>query len=171
MRNALGALLVSLCLLTSAVAQDATGRIIGTVTDPAGSVVPNAKISLTNIDTGIRRETTTDAEGAYQILLLPIGRYQVTVEAAGFRKTTMEPQKLEINQSLKLDAKLEIGLSTETVQVMSIASGVETVIATLGQSVTSNQIVSAPLNGRNTLDLALLQPGVIPNFPGTARSA
>src|SRR4051812_1736102 len=166
MRKALGGLLVSLCLLTPAVGQDATGRVIGTVTDPAGSVVQNAKVYLTNIDTGVRRETTTDGEGAYQILLLPIGTYQLTVEAARFRKTTMERQKLEINQSLKLDAKLEIGLSTETVQVMSSASGVETVVATLGHSVTSNQIVSAPLNGRNTLDLALLQPGVIPNLSG-----
>ncbi len=166
MRNALGVLLVSFCLLTSAVAQDATGRIVGTVVDATGAVVPNAKVAAVNVDTGNKRETVTDSEGAYQIVLLPIGRYQLTVEATGFRKSTIEPQKLEINQSLKLDVKLEVGSSTETVEVVSTASGVETVNATLGHSVTSNQIVSAPLNGRNTLDLALLQPGVIPNLSG-----
>lgn len=145
-------------------AQDATGRIIGVVTDPTGSVVPKAKVTVTNVDTGINNETTSSNDGTYQVLLLPIGMYRVTAEAPGFRKVVTSPEKLDINQSLKVDIRLEVGSTAETVQVEANATGVETVNATLGHSVTATQIVNAPLNGRNTLDLALLQPGVIPNL-------
>src|SRR5205823_2298308 len=141
------------------------------VTDQTGAVVPNAKVVVTNVATGESRETTTGSDGSYQILLLPIGTYKVAVEATGFRRASTEPEKLEINQSLKIDVKLEVGSITETVQVRSVATGVETVNATLGHSVTSTQIVNAPLNGRNTLDLALLEPGVIPNLQTSGSTA
>src|SRR5713226_5765585 len=108
-------------------AQDATGRIIGVITDPSGSLVPNAKVTVTNVATGISNEATTDSEGGYQVLLLPIGSYKVTAEATGFRKTVTNAQKLEINQSLKIDLRLEVGSTSETVQVEAVTSGVETV--------------------------------------------
>ncbi len=144
--------------------QDASGRVIGTVTDQTGAVVPNARVVVTNVATAESREDQTGSDGSYQVLLLPIGTYTVSVEAGGFRRASTDTQKLEINQSLKIDIKLEVGATTETVQVQSQAIGVETVNATLGHSVTSRQIVNAPLNGRNTLSLALLEPGVIPNL-------
>jgi len=156
-----------LCALPLA-AQDATGRVIGVVTDPTGSVVPKAKVTVTNVETRVSRDAVTDGDGAYQILLVPIGAYTVSVEAQGFRKTVTSPQRLEINQSLKVDVSLEVGATTETVQVESSASRVETVNATLGHSVTSAQIVNAPLNGRNVLSLALIEPGVIPSNVGGA---
>jgi len=111
-------------------------------------------------------------DGAYQVLLLPIGMYSVTAEARGFRKTITEPQQLEINQALRIDVKMEIGSTTESVTVEVQTSTVDTVSATLGQSVTGAEIQSAPLNGRNVLDLALMAPGVIPNlaFTGIASS-
>ena len=152
-------------------AQDATGRIIGVVTDPSGSLIPNAKVTVTNVATGISNEATTDSEGSYQVLLLPIGSYKVTAEATGFRKTVTNPQKLEINQSLKVDLRLEVGSTSETVQVEAVTSGVETVNATLGASVTATQIVNAPLNGRNVMDLATLMPGVIPAVAGPLATA
>jgi outer membrane receptor protein involved in Fe transport len=146
-----------------AVAQDATGRIIGVVTDPSGSVIPRAKVTVTNVATNGSSEASSAEDGSYQVLLLPIGSYKVTVEASGFRKTVTAPQKLEINQSLKVDVKLEVGSTSETVQVEANASGVETVNATIGQAVSGTQITSAPLNGRNVMSLATLIPGVIPN--------
>ena len=152
-----------LILPVGLLAQDATGRIIGVVTDPSGSLIPNAKVIVTNVATEISTETTTGGDGTYQMLLLPIGSYKVSAEATGFRKTVTSAQKLEINQSLKVDVKLEVGSTAETVQVEASASGVETVNATLGHSVTASQIIGTPLNGRNVLDLALLEPGVIPN--------
>src|SRR5258708_4010434 len=100
-------------------AQDVTGRVIGVVTDPSGSVIPRAKITVTNTDTRISQETLSGSDGSYQVLLLPIGMYSVTAEAQGFRKTVTTPQKLDINQSLKVDLKLEVGATTETVQVES----------------------------------------------------
>jgi hypothetical protein len=144
-------------------AQDATGRIIGVVTDPSGSVIPKVKITVTNAETGATANATTADDGSYQALLLPIGTYRVAAEAQGFRKAITAPQQLEINQSLKLDIKMEVGSTAETVQVESSASGVETVNAQLGMSVTGAEIHSAPLNGRNVMSLATLMPGVIPN--------
>ena len=151
--------------------QDATGRIIGVVTDPTGSLVPRAKVTVTNVATGAKTETTSGEDGSYQALLLPIGAYTVAAEAPGFRRTVTGNEQLEINQSLKVDIKLEVGATSETVQVEANASGVETVNATLGASVTTSQIVKAPLNGRNVMDLATLLPGVIPGVAGTSTTA
>src|SRR6266446_7693690 len=161
------ALLTYLCVTSVSRAQDATGRVIGVVTDPAGAVVPGARITVTNSATGVSRETTSAGDGTYQVLLLPIGMYSVTAEARGFRKIITEPQQLEINQALRIDVKMEIGSTTESVTVEVQTSTVDTVSATLGQSVTGAEIQSAPLNGRNVLDLALMAPGVIPNLAAT----
>ncbi len=150
------------------VAQEASGRVLGVVTDPSGSLVPNAKVTVTNVETGISSDTVTKEDGSYQVLLLPVGSYQVAAEAQGFRRSVTPTQKLEINQSLKIDVRLEVGATTETVQVESTASGVETVVATLGSVVSGSQISEAPLDGRNVMDLATLLPGVIPASDGGA---
>jgi outer membrane receptor protein involved in Fe transport len=160
-------LLVTLVLFSLPIlAQDTVGRVIGVVTDPSGSVIPHAKVVVTNVDTGINKETSTGADGSYQVLLLPVGNYRVSAEAQGFRTSVTSAQKLEINQSLKIDVKLEVGTTSETVQVEANASGVETVVATLGSVVSGSQISEAPLDGRNVFDLATLLPGVIPAQDG-----
>ncbi len=141
-------------------AQDAVGRIIGNVTDPSGAPILGAHITVTNTGTKIVQTMTTDSSGFYQVLSLPIGEYEVTVEAAGFRKEVFAKQKLQINQSLRLDARLSIGQTSESVEVTSQAANVETVSETIGSSVVGETIQRAPLNGRNVLDLAALQPGV-----------
>ncbi|QOY88582.1 TonB-dependent receptor [Paludibaculum fermentans] len=154
----------------AAFGQDATGRVVGVVTDESGAVVPEVKITVTNSNTGVAKSTVTGPDGVYQVVLLPVGSYTVTAEKPGFRKTVTETQPLSINQSLRFDLKLEVGQTTETVQVEATASGVETVNSTLSQTVTGSQITAMPLNGRNVLDLALLQPGVTPSSPGSAGS-
>ena len=180
MQNSLGLIRwLAVCLLLVVLgrfilplaAQEAVGRIIGVVTDPTGAVVPRAKVTVTNVATGAKNETVSDAVGSYQVLLLPIGSYTVTAEALGFRRTATSPQNLEISQSLKIDLKLEVGATIETVQVEANPSGVETINATLGATVTTTQIVNAPLNGRNVFDLALLAPGVIPAVAGPTTTA
>jgi hypothetical protein len=156
-------LLAALVLFSLPIAaQETVGRVIGVVTDPSGSVIPKAKVTVTNVDTNDSKDTTTGSDGSYQVLLLPVGNYRVTAEAEGFRKTVTSAQKLDINQSLKIDVKLEVGTTSETVQVEANASGVETVVATLGSVVSGSQIAEAPLDGRNVFDLATLLPGVIP---------
>ena len=151
------------CLLTTpGTAQDVTGRVVGTVMEAQGAVVPKAKVTVTNTQTGQSHSMLSDATGAYQAVALQIGTYTVSAEHEGFRKALSTPQTLQINATLHVDLKLEVGAVTETVEVAESASAVETASSTLGGSVTGNQIITAPLNGRNALDLALYVPGVIP---------
>jgi len=157
-------MLLGSCLVV--IAQEGTGRVIGTVMDEKGAVVPGANVSVTNVDTHVSRNTATNNEGNFEVLLLRIGNYQVTTEQPGFKKAVSEVEKLQINQALRFDIKLEVGAPTESVTVTSQAAGVETVSPILGQTVQTRQIVNLPLNGRNVLNLALLQPGVSENNPG-----
>src|SRR5271168_678935 len=141
-------------------AQDATGRIFGTVYDPQGLVVPEVWITATNTATQDARAATTTKDGTFQLLALPIGNYRVTAEHTGFRTVISAEQKLLINQALRIDFKLEVGAENQTVEVGAEAAPVETVNPTLGQSITGRTLTNMPLNGRDMLDLALLQPGV-----------
>jgi len=149
-------------LSSAALAQEATGRVAGTVYDQTGAVVPGVHIVVTNTATHIARDTTTDKSGSYQILSLPIGDYTVSADHKGFTPVTTSASTLEINQTLKIDIKLQVGSETQTVTVETTAATVETVNPTLGSTVSGREIANAPLNGRNALDLALLQPGVLP---------
>ena len=153
-------LLLAALAATMCPAQDATGRIIGNVTDPSGAPILGAQVTVTNTATHLSEKASTDRDGYYQVIALPIGQYQVTVEQAGFRKQTFEHQALQINQSLRLNAQLQIGALSETVEVTGQAPNVETESETVGSSVIGETIQRAPLNGRNVLDLAKLQPGV-----------
>src|SRR5208282_2639687 len=145
--------------------QAATGRIFGTVVDQQGASVPGAAVTATNEATHVSNAATTTNEGYFEVLDLAIGTYTVTVEHAGFTKYVTKANKLLINQSLKFEITLKIGTPSQTVTVESQATTVETESPTLGQSVTSRPLVNLPLNGRNVLDLALLQPGVTESDP------
>jgi outer membrane receptor protein involved in Fe transport len=151
-------------------AQNAAARIVGNLTDPNGRGVPSAKVSVVNVDTQVHYDTTSNGEGYFQAPDLPIGRYNVIIEADGFRRVTYENQLLQINQVLRIDAKLEIGALSEIVEVKEQATVVETVNPTLGASVTGRTLTDLPLNGRNVLQLTLLQPGVTPNNPDDGSS-
>ena len=141
-------------------AQDATGRIFGTVYDQQGAVIPAAQVTITNTATKDARTVTTNKDGYFQVLALPIGNYKVTAEHAGFRTVISAEQKLLINQALRIDFKMEVGAENQTIEVGAEAAPVETVNPTLGQSITGRTLTNMPLNGRYMLDLALLQPGV-----------
>ena len=117
---------------------------------------------MTSVATKISRETTSDATGFYQVLALPVGYYTVSVEHQGFRSVTTAQSKLEINQTLKIDVRMEVGAATESVTVEATTGTVETINPTLGSTVSDRAVQDMPLNGRNALDLALLQPGVLP---------
>jgi hypothetical protein len=146
----------------SANAQTATGRIIGTVIDAQGAAIAGAKVTVTNTGTNVRSDTITNADGFYQVLQLPIGTYTVTAEHQGFSKAVTEAESLDINQALRIDVHMKVGALTDVVRVEAQASQVETISPTIGGTVTGAPIQNLPLNGRNTLDLALTQPGVVP---------
>ena len=144
-------------------AQSARARIVGTVKDTQGAVLPGATVIVTNAGTGVETRTTTDQNGSYAALELPIGSYKVKVQREGFHTAETVAYTLEINQVQRIDVALAVGAKSETVEVTGDAAQVEVVNPTLGASITSRPIVDLPLNGRNVLDLALLEPGVTPH--------
>ena len=160
------AVLTLLLLAPAARTQDATGKIAGNITDASGAVVPGAKVVVTNLDTRTTKQATTNSQGFYQVLQLPIGHYEVSAEAAGFSKSVSRPPNpLEINQTLRVDLALEVGATTTNITIESRATGVETGNSTVGGTVTGEAIFELPLNGRDTLDLLATQPGVTPTNP------
>jgi Carboxypeptidase regulatory-like domain len=150
----------TLLLASISQAQEATGRIAGTVSDPSGAVIPGVQVTVTNMANQASRKTTTDHDGYYQVLSLPIGNYTVAAEHEGFRSVIIGQTKLAINQALRVDIRMSVGATNQTVQVGAETAPVETVNPTLGQSVTGRVLTNMPLNGRDMLDLGLLQPGV-----------
>ncbi|HXZ31764.1 MAG TPA: TonB-dependent receptor [Terriglobales bacterium] len=157
------ALVLSIVMLlgpASSWPQEATGRIVGTITDPTGAVIPGVQITVTNTATQVSRTANTNQDGYFQVLALPIGNYTIVAEHEGFRTVVIGQYKLLINQVLRVDIQLRVGATAQTVEVGAQASTVETVNSTLGQSVTGRTLANMPLNGRDTLDLALLQPGI-----------
>jgi len=155
-------ILAAVFLGVSALAQNTNGRVFGTVTDPQGAAVSGAKVTVTNSSTNVRRNGVTDSAGTYQVLDVPVGMYSVAVEEAGFKKAMTEAQELSISQSLRVDVRLNVGAISETVQVQSEAAQVETVNPTVGGTIAGAPIQDLPLNGREVLDLAFTQPGVLP---------
>ena len=152
--------MLMLLVSVQALAQAATGRIAGTITDPSGAVIPHVQVTVTETDTDVSRNTTTGPDGYYQVLSLPIGNYKVKAELQGFSTFVSEQYKLLIGQTLRIDVRMAVGSVNQTVEVGAQAAPVETVNVTLGQSVTGRTLTNMPLNGRDVLDLAALQPGV-----------
>ena len=163
--------LCAVAVTVPAMAQNSTGRVLGVVTDSQGLFLAGAKVTVTNTATNAHWEVVTGSDGAYQVLNLPIGVYSVTVEQRGFKKAVTTPQELTINQSLRIDVSLKVGTINEVIDVKSESAMVETVVPTVGGTVTGAPVEDLPLNGRNVLDLALTQPGVTPAQPNTFGTA
>ena len=147
-------------------AQTTSGEIVGTVTDATGGVVAGATILVTNMDTGISVKATTDSSGNYVVTSLGIGRYSVTVEATGFKKSLHNDLTLNVQDRLRVDAALEVGSVNDTVEVAAAAPLLETDTSSLGQVVDSQRIVDLPLNGRYFTRLAVLTAGTAPTVHG-----
>src|ERR1700747_29072 len=135
------------------------GTIQGVVTDPQGGVVPNAKVTITNKDTGAAIETTTSSAGTYTSGSLTPASYTVRVEAPSF-KTTEVTMPVLVNVVTSANVKLELGASSTVVEVNGQSVTVNTDQAQVSGSLTTQQIENLPVNGRNLLDLAQLEPGV-----------
>ncbi len=153
---------VALLLCTAAAyAQTVTGTITGLVTDQSGAVIPGATVVARNVDTGVDSPTSTDAAGLYRIGFLPIGRYQVTVEAKGFGTQTVPPFSLEAVQTASFNIKLTAGTVSTTVEVSDAAPILNTNDPTLGSTFTANTIQNFPLNGLDFSALTLYIPGSV----------
>jgi hypothetical protein len=149
-----------MALCAAMFAQTYQGRILGTVTDQSGAVVPAAKITINNPDTGLTRTVTTTDTGDYVAPALPPGNYEVTVEATNFKKYEQKGIRLEVAKDVRIDAKLQPGGASESVTVTSDVPLVETTNNTLGGTFSNKSINELPLNGRDFQNLVVLRPGV-----------
>jgi hypothetical protein len=138
------------------------GSLLGTITDPSGKGVPGAKVAAIETSTAVRQTTTTDAHGFYSFQSLPVGSYNVEVDAPAFRSLKRTGVMIDVNAKVVLDAVLAIGERTDTVTVSEAAAHVETADTQLGQVITAQQMTAVPLDGRSYTDLLALQAGVVP---------
>ncbi|HTC34981.1 MAG TPA: carboxypeptidase regulatory-like domain-containing protein [Bryobacteraceae bacterium] len=138
------------------------GTLLGTITDPKGAAVPRAKITATETATAVRQTVVTDGEGFYSFQSLPVGRYEVEVEAAGFKPVRRTGVVINVDSKIVVDASLAIGERTDAVTVSESAAHVDTVDTQLGEVITGQQMTAVPLNGRSFTDLLALQSGVVP---------
>jgi len=155
----LGFLLVS---AGSLYAQTATGQVNGTVTDPSGAVVPNARVTLRNQATGIENRTTTNASGNLTFLNVPPGPYALTVESEGFKAVRIPDFTVGVNQVLEQNIALAVGQVTESVVVRAEGELVQRASSELGTVITAEAVRELPLNGRNFTQLLMLTPGATP---------
>ncbi|MBV9301448.1 MAG: TonB-dependent receptor [Acidobacteriaceae bacterium] len=133
----------------------------GVITDPSGASVPIAQVTLANPATGLERHSSSNAKGEYEMLQLPPGTYRLTVEASGFKKYEVTDLQLQVNSPATVNAALQVGGTTETVEVTGEAALLNTVDASIGAVMTENQVKELPIEGRDVAALYSLQPGVI----------
>jgi hypothetical protein len=149
-------------------AQQMTGSIVGTVTDATGAVVDGATVSARDVDRGTTLATTSHDGGEFNFPIVPVGKYQVTVEAKGFQKTAYPEFTLVLNQTARLSLQVKVGAITETVEVNATAPILQTDTSLLGSVVDSKTATNLPLSTHNTNQLTLISSGgvITPNLFG-----
>ena len=160
MRYARTLIVLSLALF-ALVAQTATTEITGTVRDATSAIVPGASVLLTNESTGIFRRQASTASGVYAFPAIPAGSYAIRVEARGFKTLTQTNNTVLVNTPANIDLVLEVGATSESVEVSGSVEALQTSNATIGNVVEQKAISTLPLNGRNPLNLIMYEPGVV----------
>jgi len=151
-------------------AQQITGNIRGTVTDPSGAVIRGAGVTVRQAETGLLRATTTDRDGNYVLLELPVGHYRLQVSANGFQEHVQDGITLNVDETASVSTRLAIGSEKQQVLVSADAALIEPTVTSMGKVVQQQELEDLPLNGRNFSQLGLLQPGVVPLTPGIAEA-
>src|ERR1700688_192071 len=155
-----------LALTFSAFAQVQNGQFTGTVSDPTGAAIANAKVTVNNPATDLNLSTTTNSSGNYTVKEVPPGVYKLTVEAPGFKTVSNAGVTANAGTIAHVDFKLLIGKASEVVEVTGEAAAVNTEDSRLSTTVSSTQINNLPLNGRNVFDLMQMSSGAV-NVMGT----
>ena len=133
--------------------------VLGTIKDTSGAVVPNATVTIRNLGTGLERPVTTDSSGDYTITNLAVGHYSLTVSLTGFKTTTIPDFELQVGQSARIDAILQVGSTTQEVTVSTTPPLLATTTSDVGQVVDRRVLANIPLNGRAFWQLTRLTPG------------
>jgi hypothetical protein len=158
---------LGLCLPLAIFGQEFRSTITGEVTDPAGAPIPNVKITATEIRTGVRTPTVSDAAGKYALPFLSPGQYELTAQGQGFKEAKRTDLALGADEHPVIDFKLEVGDVATSVSVSADVPLLNSDNASIGQSITTKQIEDIPLNGRTPLMLAELAIGVTPTASPT----
>lgn len=158
--------LAPLCLLLMAAfalpGQTFYGSVVGSVTDSTSAAVPGASVTITNTGTSERRVAETDARGSYQFVNLVPGVYRIEIERTGFQRAVRAEVQVQVQAAVRVDATLQVGSITETVDVTAASPILQTETASLSHVVEGRTVQDMPLNGRNVLNLVELVPGVVP---------
>ncbi len=149
-----------LCAAAPALAQFETATVVGTVRDSSGAVVPDAKVTLTNVQTGVSAERQSDANGNFEFFTVRIGTYVLTAEKPGFSVALVENVQVTVGARQRVDLSMAIGQVTEQVEVSARTVLLQTDSSERSQVITAEQTRALPLNGREYSALALLSPGV-----------
>ncbi len=160
MKRIFAILLVSVLAPVSAWAQFETATVVGTVKDSSGAVVPSAKVTLTNTQTGVTSERMSDANGNYEFFTVRIGSYVVTAEKDGFSVALVDNVQITVGARQRIDLNMAVGQLSEKVEVSASAVLLQTDSSDRSQVITAEQTKALPLNGREYSALALLSPGV-----------
>jgi hypothetical protein len=154
-------LTLSLLVLTagSAAAQDARGTVLGRVTDASGAVVPNAEVRITNDSTGVAAAAKTNDAGNYFLPYLIPGTYTLSCELQGFKKWVRGGVQVRINDSVEVNVDLQVGATSETIEVKDTTPLLSTAEASLGQVIDERRVMELPLFAGNAMDLVHLAPG------------
>ncbi len=150
------------CLFASAAAygQETSADILGTVSDPSGAIIPGAKVTLTNVATQVKQDSTTNQSGDYLFTLLKPGTYSLTIVAKGFKTEVVPSISLAAGDRNRENAALATGGVDETVTVTADAPLLQRESSSLTSVVTDQEVQDLPLNGRNVVNLVQIQPGV-----------
>jgi hypothetical protein len=162
----LALLFVGLLDATTSLAQVTTGTIVGTVKDTDGGAVAGATVTITEVDKGTSKTISTDATGSYNAPFLIPGRYEVAIEASGFRKLLRRGVVLQVNERARVDATLEVGTFAEATEVTALAPLTRSDSAEMGEVIEERAVRELPLNGRNFATLVYLAPGITPGQAG-----
>jgi len=149
-----------LLLPAPVLAQFETAAVVGTVRDGSGAVVGDARVTLTNLETGVSTERTSDAQGNFEFFNVRIGRYAVTADKTGFSVAVVDNVQVTVGARLRVDVAMAVGQVTETVEVRASAVQLQTDSSDRGQVISGEVTRALPLNGREYSQLALLSPGV-----------
>src|SRR5215813_8661186 len=155
------ALLTMALAVVPAGAQVATGNIVGYVKDATGAAIPDVTVTAKMVEQQATRTTRTNAEGFYNLLSLPPGKYELTFEVKGFQKQSQTGLELTVGQNLRVDSALQLGSVETQVTVDSQAPLVDTTSATITGLIDDQRVQDLPLNGRNVIALARILPGVL----------
>src|SRR3984885_1931128 len=166
-RNVLAFVMLA-CLSLSA--QQITGNIRGTVTDPTGALILGAAVTARQVETGLSRSAATDRGGNYVLLELPVGHYRLQVAAKGFQEYVQDGITLNVNETASVSPRLAVGSEKQQVLVRADAELIQPTVTSMGKVVQQQELEDLPLNGRNFSQLGLLQPGVVPLTPGIAEA-